>query len=594
MKRKHQNIAEYTRSKRPKICHISLESRWIAATKTKNFMMKDTLSDWLTYKSKKKNSPNNNFTYYNTCNSFQELLFRKGHEFEAQVIKYIHENKFPIVTVSSNINKDSLQRTIDLMNQGVPLIHSAPVINPINKTRGIIDILIRSDYIRKLVIKNPISIEESKIKSPKLKKPYHYIVIDIKYSTLPLKADGIHLLNTGFYRAYKAQCCIYNDAIGYIQGYTPPYSFILGRRWKYKSCNVTYTGYNCLNRLGTIDYNDIDKSFIEKTGHAIKWLRKIENKGDKWSITPPSIPELYPNMKILSDKWFHKKQEISNELGEITAIWGCGVKNRIIGIKNGVCTWKDINCTGNKLGLKGSVAHIVNKIININRENINKITPQIINNNILNWKHPENEIFVDFETMPDIFDNYTQFPYHKPNNMIFLIGVFHFHEDKWNYKKFICSTQSTKQEKKIIQDFYQFLKNKKFPKIWYWKAEKSIWKQFSRKIALYLGHKPQPLQWADLHTVFIKTPIVIKDCFNFRLKNISKALYKHKFIDYNLNTNCKNGTDAIVQALNVYKHSQNTLESPIMKDIITYNKFDCIILYKILEYLRLNHINKSC
>ena len=71
-------------------------------------------------------------------------------------------------------------------------------------------------------------------------RPYHYIVIDIKFSTLPLRANGKHLLNSGSYPAYKAQCLIYTDAIGLIQGYTSRYAFILGRRWKYTQKLIKY------------------------------------------------------------------------------------------------------------------------------------------------------------------------------------------------------------------------------------------------------------------------------------------------------------------------------------------------------------------
>ena len=50
-------------------------------------------------------------------------------------------------------------------------------------------------------------------KASKLDGPYHYVVVDIKFSTLPLRADGVHLLNAGKFPAYKSQAWIYTQAL---------------------------------------------------------------------------------------------------------------------------------------------------------------------------------------------------------------------------------------------------------------------------------------------------------------------------------------------------------------------------------------------
>ena len=118
------------------------------------------------------------------------------------------------------------------MKQGVPIIHSAPLSNKKNKTYGIADLLVRSDYLNQLV-DVPIDLPDGR--ATKLNTDYYYVVIDIKYQTLKLKSDGLHLLNNNSIRAYKAQTWIYNQALGNIQGYTPSCAYILGRRWNYTS-----------------------------------------------------------------------------------------------------------------------------------------------------------------------------------------------------------------------------------------------------------------------------------------------------------------------------------------------------------------------
>ena len=112
--------------------------------------------------------------------------------------------------MSDVINDKTVQQTIDYMKQGVPLIHSAPIRNKRNGTHGVIDILIRSDYLHNIVEENPLTEDEQSIAAPKLNGKYHYIVVDIKFSTLSLRSDGRHLLNDSKYKAYKAQLYIYN------------------------------------------------------------------------------------------------------------------------------------------------------------------------------------------------------------------------------------------------------------------------------------------------------------------------------------------------------------------------------------------------
>ena len=124
------------------------------------------------------------------------------------------------------------------MREGKSIIYSAPVKNTVTNTQGIIDLLVRSDIIDKLIDQPPLTKEEADIGSPNLNHNFHYVVVDIKFSTLPLRADGIHLLNSGHYPAYKAQTYVYNQAIGLIQGYTSPFAFIMGRRWKFTQKDI--------------------------------------------------------------------------------------------------------------------------------------------------------------------------------------------------------------------------------------------------------------------------------------------------------------------------------------------------------------------
>ena len=78
-----------------------------------------------------------------------------------------------------------------------------------------------------------------------------------------------------------------------------------------------------------------------------------------------------------------QKEKISNEIGEITSIWYCGIKHRNIGLEDGISSWKDPNCTSSNIGMNGGVrAPIINRILDINRHNKHKIRPKKIKNNL--------------------------------------------------------------------------------------------------------------------------------------------------------------------------------------------------------------------
>jgi hypothetical protein len=45
----------------------------------------------------------------------------------------------------------------------------------------------------------------------------------------------------------------------------------------------------------------------------------------------------------------------------------------------------------------------------------------------------------------------------------------------------------------------------------------------------------------------------------------------------------------MIFAWKTYSESENPENSDVMKDIITYNEFDCKVLWEILTFLRINH-----
>ena len=594
------SIAKNTRSKRPCLISqlepvIKCKKTWVAATHIRNFMIKDPLVDWLKLSTRcgTRLSP-----AYKEAVGFTEFLMNKGLEFESELVKHINEHRVNVVSVSDRLDDDSCQKTIDLMMNGAPVIHSAPVKDSKENIGGIIDFLVRSDYLSRLVDECPLTEEEQIIPAKKLNGNYHYIVIDVKYSTLPLRADGRLLLNSGNYPAYKAQTWIYNQCVSQIQGYTPQYTFIMGRRWRYSSKNINYHNFSCLNKLGVIDFKGVDSSFVSKTKEALKWVRDVKQNGRKWSINPPSRPELYPNMCVDSGIWNIEKQKIAERIGEITSVWYCGIKNRETAITRGISSWKHPECTSSNIGIGGNRANIIDKIMAINRQDTDKIWPKKIKNNMYNWKDSGNEMFVDFETLTDVFSDFKNLPEQKTTDMIFMIGVGWSENGIWNYRNFTCNEATLQEEFRIMDEFSSFVEDRGFPKLFYWCAENTFWthaenRQFdladeeeNNERKDHISDNWKPNDWSDLCILFKSEPIVIKGCFKFGLKTIASAMREHKMISSRIESNCSSGMSAMVNAWKFYRKQAGPT---IMKDIEKYNEFDCRVLWEILEYLRKHH-----
>ena len=579
-------IARRTRSHNPKLKHELIHKKkikhWVSATSLRNHISNNGLVDLLKLRNSKSKSSQRSMTFPN-------FLCKQGNEFEEKVMNYIGKHH-AVSTISDWYSEKTIKKTIETMKTGVPIIYSAPLSNELNNTYGVADLLVRSDYVKKLIKNVDIPDEEFNKPAPNLGLRYHYIVIDIKFFNLNLKADGKHLLNTDKTRSYKSQLCIYNDAIGEIQGYTPRYSFLLGRGAKHTSCNETFVFDSCLDKLGIVDFHDVDDFCIEQTQDAVEWQRRVLNDGINWDLEDIDDENLLPNMKVESYKYDKVKQKMADDIGEITMIWRCGVKNRKIAFENGITSWKDPKCNSKTLGITPGYAKTVDAFIHINRDSDEVILPKLVENNIGNWQEfSPNEMFVDFETISDVCTDFRNLPQKDSFNIIFLIGAGWKEGGKWKYKRFICNSLDLKEENKIMNEFYNLVQSRGNPNLYFWDADERMWASSRRRQSGMKITEEKfgfPLEWVDMANIFRKEPIVIKGTFGYGLKPIVKKMNDHGLIDISMQSDCKDGMMAMVKGWYNYRNNSIPAESPIMNDISRYNEFDCEVLQKILYYMR--------
>ena len=163
--------------------------------------------------------------------------------------------------------------------------------------------------------------------------------------------------------------------------------------------------------------------------------------------------------------------------------------------------------------------------------------------------------------------------------------------NEWNYKNYTIKNLSDEEEKKNIQLFLTDIKNITEenntikPNIYHWSpAEKIIFNKMNKKYN-YMFEEPN---WFDFMNVFKENLILIKNCYNFSLKNIAREMYNNNYISTTWDNNICDGLDAMFLAWKEYNNIDN---NDNMKNIIKYNEVDCKVIWEIVNYLR-NNLNK--
>ena len=579
-------------------------NEWVAATATKNYVLEDGILDLLKYRSSVVTKHNPNYQQgimdmidFKTDN-FTTSIMKQGKKFERKVMELLMKKfgKKKVYNIGGDTNPRSdlkYHNTLKVMKKGYPIIYQAVLRNYSNRTYGVADLLIRSDYLSK-VIKTPYI-------KPGRKK--YYVVIDIKFKTLQLKADGIHLRNDGILKPYKAQLCIYNQALGEMQGYEPDSAYILGWKWKYTSQTIEYSGSNCFEKLGKIDYKGIDQDYIDKTLEAVEWVRTVRSEAKKWDMSklPLPHPQLYPNMCNKYDYPYHKiKKQLAEDLDEITLVWRCSTKHRKAAHSKGIYKWSDPRCNTSVMEIGGDyTTKIVSRILEANQTSGSLVVPNVIENNWGDWKTEKHiEFFVDFETTCSVFNEFEKLPEATGESLIFIIGVGYVcpETDQWIFQDFTVKSLDKSGQQNICVEFVNYLEqvcsyhqtDLELSPLYHWShAEPTSWRKAVDKVELH---------WVDLLKVFQVEPIGVKSCLNYSLKTIAKSFYKHGLIEtvWKEGGKCVDGADAAVGAYHISKNCEalgiDFDENPLVKDIVQYNEIDCKVLSEILNYLRTNHV----
>lgn len=552
---------------------------WMSASQTRPLILEDPVILWLEFHGKE-----HGFNPDTSPYDFVNFIGTKAREFEekwvaeiASVSKTVCSNNYDVHSV------DKVNETFELMLKGSPVIvHPALWWEP-ERIYGVPDLIIHTSWIGEK-FQNLISDSEQKIEAKNLEDiglSGHYVVFDIKFTTKLEESSKVKDL-----RIYSTQVRIYNYMLGHIQGAMPSRSFFITRDRVFNPLSV-----DCISTLNQPldDYliNLRDK-FLEIKLNGSKYLpwrddivsMNLDEKDERWGevkkiIAKEKVPGADPRLVA----------QISSKVKKELALLGYHNLESLIKKDPNKLDLKKCKGIGDKKEKQ------IKAILKANRSK-SLIKPAQEHIPLIN----QIELYIDFEYFTNVnVDFNKQWPNLEGCKMIFMIGVGWIDSDNWNFKSFIAESEDQIQERKIIEEFINFLDshtNGAFTDsakttFYHWSsAEVTQSRKAADRHEFSQDHHLRKLPWNDLRKIFLDNSCCIPGAWTYELKEVANTLGKIKpEFDPKWPGNLDKGLRAMVMGWKAYQQAK-PLESEEMKNLKEYLEADCRALWNILKWMR--------
>ena len=586
---------------------------WVSAGALRNWAANDTLVDWLErYGGEHGFARDDQRAAYDERFDFQRFLVSQGRRFEDRVIEDLKER---VGVTRIDVDPDDARSlaaahaTVAAIERGERVIAQGLLRDPQTRTYGRIDLLVRSDVLADLCGDAFAEHDDPTVAAPGLHgAAWHYRVIDVKFSTLELLKDGS--LSTASALATSAQVWTYNQMLGRVQGYVAPFGYVLGRAWRQ---GTTARGDTCWERLARIPAETYVRSREAPLGAVVAegaaWIRRVRREGAGWQVLPtPSIDALRPNMKNDRDHpWHEAKKEIAEELRELTLLWRVSAAMRDRAVARGVTRWDDPRVSAGWLGLTGEAhAPMFDAMLRANREDGPAVRPARIAVDADRWRaRGPLELYVDFETVNDLNDNFSAFPAKGGQSLIFQIGCGTYVGGTWAFRQFTARALTPAAEAEMIDAWLEHLTaattaaglgGASEARIFHWSPAETTFMEgaYNSARARHPERAWPLLGWYDLlERIVHPTPVVVRGARGFGLKAVARAMRSHGLIQTDWGDGLADGTGAMAgawAAAAIAARDHLDIEDvALMIEVARYNEIDCRVMAEVLEYLRQEH-----
>jgi hypothetical protein len=581
---------------------------WVAAGELRSWCRNDLLIDWLEeYPTIHGFLPDHLVPGYDETFDLGRFLMRQGRAFEKAVLADL-ARRWQLVRIAHRPDEARLLSaaiaTQEAMEAGVEIIAGGVLRDPQLRMFGVVDLLVRSDVLGQLCpaafVGDPLELAAIGLSHGR-----HYRVVDVKFKTLDLLVRTGGLSTSPSDLDTLAQAWVYNEALGRVQGYTPPASYVAGRAWK----QGDERGDLCWERIARVPHD----TFVRGRGvdlrdvvqEAAAWVRRVRTEGAEWRVLPvPSIPELWPNMKADSGgPWHDAKARIAVALGELTLLPRVNTGHRARAHDAGVTRWDDERVSAELLGLSNErEAAIVDAVLAVNRPGGETVRPERMVTATQVWRERAPlEVFVDFEFVPDLNDDFAAFPRKGGQSLIFQIGCGTYRGGEWLFQQFTVDELSLAAEARMIDAWLGHLRtiasgagtDVGAARLVHWSpAETSNFERAYDNARTRHPDRDWPtLTWFDLlHEVVQAEPLVVRGAFSFSLKPVARSLHALGHIQTQWGDGLADGAGAMAGAWNAEIEAKRKGvalgATDVMGEIARYNEVDCRVMAEILDYLR--------
>jgi hypothetical protein len=588
--------------------HTDLEwLDWVAAGDTRNWCRNDLLVDWLDqYGAPFGFLRDRELAGYDDVFDLGRFLMQQGRAFERALIADL-ASRWEVVRVARRPDEarslDAALATWDALRAGIPIIAGAVLRDPQLRTFGVADLLVRNDVLAELCA-DAFAGDPLELPVIGLSHGRHYRVVDVKFQTLELLKTG-DLTTAAGELDTLAQTWVYNEALGRLQGYTPPSAYVVGRAWR---TNQGDRGDRCWERLGRIRHD----AFLRGRGielrdlvqQAAAWVRRVRTEGAEWRVLPiPSVPELWPNMKAEDAGWHDAKSRIAKELAELTLLPRVGTSERARAHAAGITRWDDPRLSAAVLGVSARDRAIVDSVLAVNRDGGAPLRPEQLKDGDWRRRAPM-EAYVDFEFLQDLGDDFTSFPRKGGQPLIFQVGCGTYRDGAWRFRQFTVDDLTLEAEARMLDEWLAYLRalctdaaaELGEARLVHWSpAEQSNFERAYDNARTRHPDREWPvLPWYDLlHDVIQSEPVVVRGAFSFSLKSIARSMRALGIIETDWGEGLADGAGAMAGAWNAAVEAKRRGvalgDTATMREIGRYNEVDCRVMAEILDHLRREH-----
>jgi hypothetical protein len=493
------------------------------------------------------------------------------------------------------------------MRSRVPIIAQGVLRNPDNRTYGMPDLLVRSDVLARLFPES-IDQEEAHEGAPALGLAHvHYRVVDIKFHTFELLADGSAAGDSDSL-PYLIQVWLYNEALGRIAGSIPAAAYLLGRNWK---CGEE-RGTGCLERIARVDHERVlsrrGVALADLAAEAVAWVRRMRADGERWDVLPsPSVSELYPHARNSEDApWHVAKAQIAAELHELTLLPRMNPVRREAALAAGIDGWDHPAASAATLGITETAgAALCDAVLAANQAPTPILLPDRIALPDDRWRSPAPvEFFVDFETTSSLDDDFTRLPAIGGQPLIFQIGCGQLVDGEWRFAQWTAERIDPASEGRVIGSWLAHMETTVAAtghsladaRIIHWSAAEPANLDTAYNSARTRHGEagwPAILPWFDFLTQVIRpAPVTVTGAFGFGLKPIAKSMHAMGLIETTWGDGPTDGLGAMIGAWWCNTEAQRLgvpmSDLDLMREIAAYNEVDVRSMAEVVGWLREN------